>query len=140
MKIWPNPIQRWSQPGFALQFIRQTLGSSLVLWFRVAQLLSVRRRKIPMTNKILVVPKLTVEIVTGETCYAGENGFSGHYAETAPEDSSIVEQLSEAREHGHVVTLRCSCLDVTGKITNRRSESGRDIFVLRIEDLTYRRP
>jgi hypothetical protein len=93
-----------------------------------------------MTIKILSVSELTVKVVTGETCYPGENGFSAHYAETAPEDSSLVEQLSEAREHGHVVTLRCSCLDVTGKITNRRSESGRDIFVLSIDDLTYRRP
>ena len=93
-----------------------------------------------MTHKILSVPELTVKVITGETCYPGENGFSAHYAETAPEDSSIVEQLSDARKHGHVVTLRCSCLDVSGKITNRRSESGRDIFVLSIDDLTYRRP
>ena len=93
-----------------------------------------------MTHKILSVPELTVKVVTGETCYLGENGFSAHYAETAPEDSSIVEQLSEARKHGHFVTLRCSCLDVSGKITNRRLENGRDIFVLSIDDLTYRKP
>jgi hypothetical protein len=92
-----------------------------------------------MTNKILSVPELTVKVVTGDTCYPGENGFSAHYAETAPEDSSLAEQLSEARKHGHVITLRCASLDVTGKITNCRSESGRDVFVLMIDDMTYRR-
>ena len=92
-----------------------------------------------MTNKILVVPKLTVEIVTGETCYAGENGFSGHYAEVTPEDSSLTEQLSDAQRHGQVITLRCSTLDVTGKITNCRQEGGRMVYVLWIDDMTYRK-
>jgi hypothetical protein len=92
-----------------------------------------------MTNKIFVVPKLTVQVVTGDTCYAGENGFSGHSAEVAPEDSSLAEQLSDAQSHGHVITLRCSTLDVTGKITNCRSEGGRKVYVLWIDDMTYRR-
>jgi hypothetical protein len=92
-----------------------------------------------MTTKILLVPKLTVQVVTGDTCYPGENGFSAHYAEIAPENSSLVEQLSDARNHGHVVTLRCASLDVTGKITNCRSESGRKVFVLVIDDMTYRK-
>jgi hypothetical protein len=92
-----------------------------------------------MTHKILVVPKLTVEVVTGETCYPGENGFSATYAELVPDDASLIGQLSDARESGEVITLRCAALDVTGKITNCRRKLTKKIFVLSIDDLTYRK-
>jgi hypothetical protein len=92
-----------------------------------------------MTNHIHLVPELTIRVVTGETCYAGEGGFSATYAEVAPDDASLVGQLSHARETGEVVTLRCAALDVTGRITNCRRKLTKKIFVLSIEDLTYRK-
>ena len=92
-----------------------------------------------MANKVIVMPKLTVQVVTGETCYPGEGGFSAIYAEATPETASLVDQLSRARETGEVVTLRCAALDVTGKITNCRRKLTRKIFVLSIDDLVYRK-
>ena len=93
-----------------------------------------------MTTKILVMPELSVQVVTGETCYSSEGGFSAIYAEVAPDDASLVSELSEVHERGEVITLRCAMLDVTGKITKCRTEGGKRVFVLWIEDMTYRRP
>ena len=92
-----------------------------------------------MTNQILLVPELTIKVVTGQTCYAGEGGFSATYAEVAPDDAGLVGQLSHAREAGEVITLRCAAIDVTGKITNCRRKLTKKIFVLSIDDLTYRK-
>src|SRR5712672_709280 len=94
----------------------------------------------PMANKIIVMPEITVRVITGETCYAAEGGFSSISAEVAPEDANLVGQLSQAREGGDIITLRCAMLDVTGNITNCISESGKKVFVLVIDDLIYRRP
>jgi hypothetical protein len=85
------------------------------------------------------VPNLTVEVVTGETCYPGERGFSSISATVAAEDADVVRELSEARKRGMAVTLRCAMLDVTGKITNCIAEAGKQVFVMLIDDLTYRR-
>ena len=89
---------------------------------------------------VIEVPNLTVEVVTGETCYAGEGGFSAISAKVAAEDVDVVRELSQARKQGMVVTLRCAMLDTTGKITNCITEAGKQVFVMPIDDLTYRRP
>jgi hypothetical protein len=93
-----------------------------------------------MAHQILRVPTLTIHVVTGETCYPGEGGFSATYAEVVPDDASLARHLSHARETGEVVTLRCAAIGVTGKITNCRRKLMKKIFVLSIDDLTYRRP
>jgi hypothetical protein len=93
-----------------------------------------------MTNNIIVVPQLGVRVVTGDTCYPHENGFSAIYAEVAAEDASLAEQLSQAQQDGRVVTLRCAMLDVVGKISKCSVISGVKTFVLLIEDMTYRKP
>ena len=89
---------------------------------------------------MIQVQKLTVEVVTGETCYPGEGGFSSISATIAPEDADLVRQLSQAQKRGDVITLRCAMLDVTGKITNCISDAGKQAFVMVIDDMTYRRP
>ena len=93
-----------------------------------------------MTSKIILIPTLKVEVVTGDTCYRGEGGFSSISAKVAPEDTNLVGKLSRAQDRGDVITLRCAMLDVTGKITNCISDGGKKIFVMVIDDLTYRRP
>ena len=93
-----------------------------------------------MATAMIQVPTLTVEVVTGETCYPGEGGFSSISATIAPADADLVQQLSQARKRGDVITLRCAMLDVTGKITNCISDAGKQVFVMVIDDLTYRRP
>lgn len=90
-----------------------------------------------MANKVLVMPKMTVKIVTGETCYPGEGGFAAIYAEAAPDETTLVAELSHAQEHGEIITLRCSAVDVTGKITKCRPEGGKSVFVLSIDDMSY---
>ena len=92
-----------------------------------------------MTSSIIVVPELAVRVVTGDTCYRDENGFSAIYAEVAAADTSLATRLSQAQEDGRVVTLRCAMLDVTGKITTCSADSGVKTFVLPIEDMTYRK-
>jgi hypothetical protein len=69
-----------------------------------------------MTSNIIVVSELAVRVVTGDTCYRYENGFSTIYAEVAAEDSTLAQQLSEAQKDGRVVTLRCAMLDRLGEI------------------------
>ncbi|HWY39469.1 MAG TPA: hypothetical protein VNX27_01620 [Chthoniobacterales bacterium] len=93
-----------------------------------------------MTGNIIIVPELAVRVVTGDTCYQYENGFSAIYAEVAAEDSSLAQQLSEALKDDRIVTLRCAMLDVVGKVSKCNVASGVKTFILPIEDMTYRKP
>ena len=93
-----------------------------------------------MINAPLVVPKLTVQVVTGDTCYAGEGGFSSISAEVTAEDSKLIEQLSLVQTSRQVITLRCAMLDTTGRITNCLSDNGKKVFVQVVDDMTYRKP
>lgn len=93
-----------------------------------------------MTTPMIQVPALSVEVVTGETCYPGEGGFSSISATIAPKDADLARQLSQAQKRGDVITLRCAMLDVAGKITNCISDAGKQVFVMVIDNLTYRRP
>ncbi len=93
-----------------------------------------------MTSNIIVVPELAVRVVTGDTCYQYENGFSAIYAEVAAEDSALAQLLSQAQKDGGVITLRCAMLDVVGKISKCNDAAGVKTFVLPIENMTYRKP
>jgi len=92
-----------------------------------------------MTDRIITVPQISVKVVTGKTCYPGENGFSVIYAEVTPQDDKLQRQLSQAQQSKLTVTLRCAMLDVTGRI-NRVQEGAPDVFVLSIDELDYRKP
>ena len=93
-----------------------------------------------MNEQIIVVPELTVRVVTGETCYPGEGGFSSHSAETSPQDPELIEKLTTARQTKEKITLRCSTLDAIGTISNIRTEDDTKIFVLWVDDIIYRNP
>ncbi|MBO0696664.1 MAG: hypothetical protein J2P56_11275 [Verrucomicrobia bacterium] len=93
-----------------------------------------------MTSSIIVVRELSVRVVTGDTCYQYEKGFSAIYAEVNTQDTALIEQLRHARDEGTVVTLRCAMLNVTGTIGPRRNDGGVEKFVLSIEDVAYRKP
>ena len=93
-----------------------------------------------MTNEIIVVPELAVRVVTGDTCYRSEGGFSAIYAEVSAEDSTLAEQLAGAQKAGGVITLRCAMLDVTGTIGRPLNDATGKTFVLSVEDMTYRKP
>ena len=93
-----------------------------------------------MISTVIVVPELTVHVVTGDTCYRYENGFSAIYAEVVTDDPTLADQLRHAAEGGGVVTLRCAMLDVAGLLRVRREDGGGETFVVPVEDLTYRKP
>jgi len=88
----------------------------------------------------LVVTELTVRVVTGDTCYPGENGFSSIYAELTLDSSAVIEQLSRAQKDREPITIRCAMLDTIGKITKYRLNHGRHVFVQSIDELVYRKP
>jgi len=93
-----------------------------------------------MKNDPIVVPELAVRVVTGDTCYRYEGGFSAIYAEVIAEDPILAEQLSEAEKAGGVITLRCAMLEVIGKIGRPLDDTTGKTFVLSVEDMTYRKP
>jgi len=93
-----------------------------------------------MTNDTIVVPELAVRVVTGDTCYRYEGGFSAIYAEVITENPLLAAQLSEAHKAGGVITLRCAMLDVTGKIGRPLDDTTGKTFVLSVVDMTYRKP
>ena len=93
-----------------------------------------------MADRIITVQKITVQVATGDTSYQAEDGFSSIFAELAPDDANLQRQLAQVQKNDIVVTLRCAMLDVTGKITNSISENGAVLFVLSIDDMTYRKP
>ena len=93
-----------------------------------------------MLENIIVVPKLCIYVVTGDTCYRHEDGFSAIYAGIAAEDASLAECLAQAQQERRVVTLRCAKLDVVGRISACKVVSGVKTFVLPVEDMVHRKP
>jgi hypothetical protein len=93
-----------------------------------------------MLTMTFTVPELAVKVVTGDSCYPRENGFSSIVAKVAPEDGRLADKLAQAQAGKVTVTLRCAMLDVTGKIANSLSEGGKKVFILNVDDLIYRKP
>jgi hypothetical protein len=92
----------------------------------------------PMIKQLFVVPELAVKVVTGDTCYSREDGFSAIYAEIALDEGTLSKEVAYAQKSRHFVTFRCAMLDVAGKITNSRIEGGKTVFVLSIEEMEHR--
>ena len=91
-------------------------------------------------SKIIVVPELAVRVFSAESCYAFEKGVPTIYAHVLAEDRGLAEELSQAEKDGIVVTLRCAMLDVTGKLRKSNGTSGLNVFIVVVEDVTYRKP
>jgi len=96
--------------------------------------------KSSVMNQPILVPQLTVQVVTGDTSYSREDGFSSLSAEIVPEDSQVIDQLASAQKSRQAVTLRCAMLDTTGRITNCIQEGGKKKFVQVVDDIVYRKP
>jgi hypothetical protein len=88
----------------------------------------------------IIVQQLTIKVVTGDTPYAREGGFSSLFAEMTPEGPQLIDQLASAHQSRQAVTLRCAMLDTTGRITNSIQEAGKKKFIQVIDDITYRKP
>jgi len=93
-----------------------------------------------MPYPIHKVASLTIEVVTGETCYPNENGFSSIHASTKPTSLEQIDSLLEARRTRTPITLRCAMMDTTGRITNVLEKDGKKEFIQSIDDITYRNP
>ncbi len=90
-------------------------------------------------RKVVIVPELAVHVITGETCYRGENGFSSHSAEVTTTDPDLLRELL-ARAGGEPFVLRCAALDVIGHMTLHENTKKGARFVVMIDDLVYRKP
>ena len=88
------------------------------------------------TREPVLVPELAVRVVTGETCYAGEGGFSGVSAEVTAKDPEAVRALRVAT-HGGEVVLRCARLEVVGRLTKNEKVEGGERFVFIVSNLVY---
>lgn len=95
-----------------------------------------------MTNTVtqLVVPALTVHVVTGDTCYGGEGGFSAIYSEVQTTDPDLIKSLSNLQNQKVTALLRCAMVDVIGRVTKCETVGEKTIFVVVVEDLRYRKP
>ena len=91
-----------------------------------------------LTLPVVVVSDLIVHVATGETCYAGENGFSFHWAEVTTEDPVLQETLSSFADRDTQVLLRCARLDVVGRVTKQEKIGAAELFVFRVEDMIFR--
>jgi hypothetical protein len=93
----------------------------------------------PAMSQVEVMDELSVHVVTGETLYAGENGFASMWGEAKTNDPAVRVRLQNAIAGEHAVTLRCAMIDVIGKI--RQKEAGDESrFIVSVNDLTYRNP
>jgi hypothetical protein len=98
------------------------------------------RHHAPMTE-IIVVPKLSVHIVTGDTIMDRPNkGLSATWAEVTTSDPGLMEVLSNVKRERRTVTLRCANLDAKGPITKADPTDGGTRFVLNVQDVHYRKP
>ena len=90
-------------------------------------------------HEVVVVPEIAVHVVTGDTCYPDENGFSSHSAEVTTADPDLVRELSH-RAGGEPFVLRCAALDVIGRMTMQEKTKKGTRFVVSIDDLAFRKP
>ena len=88
-------------------------------------------------TRTIPVSSLRIEAASGDTCYPGENGFSSVWAEAQCTDPALTEQLSRIALDGHIVTLRCGALGVTGSLINRGAQGNGALFVVRIESIDH---
>lgn len=89
-------------------------------------------------TEALVVPNLTIKVVTGEALMDHGGGFSAIDASVVLGDEPVAQRLRESLRSNEVVTLRCARLDVVGRITQRQPEGAKTVFVLSVEDVKYR--
>ena len=91
-------------------------------------------------SNIVVVPEMSVRIVTGETVYRYEAGFSAIYAEVTTSDIGLIARLQSAKSSNETVTVRCAMVDVIGSVTRMQRTAEECHFVIPVLDLIYRRP
>lgn len=93
-----------------------------------------------MLHPIHKVTSLTIKVVTGETCYPNENGFSSICALTKPTSPEQIAAFIKAHQTRTVITLRCAMMDTTGQITNVLEQDDKKEFIQSIETITYQNP
>jgi hypothetical protein len=88
----------------------------------------------------IVVPRISLEAVTGDTVYPGENGFFSAYARLHANEHDLVEQLSLAYDSGSPVVLKCGYIVVSGVLTRRDPEGTSATFILSVDEVAGRKP
>ena len=90
------------------------------------------------TTQILAVPELWLHVVTGKTCYPGEDRFSAIVAELKVTDPEVESQLARAKQGKTTITCRCAGIDVTGRVTKQKRKGFTKVFVISVEGLCGR--
>jgi hypothetical protein len=88
----------------------------------------------------IIVPELSVRVMTGPTCYPHEKGFSSISAEAVTGDQDSIVTLRGAMREQRTVIIRCAMLDVTGKIAKETASGEHRKFAVQIDGLVYRKP
>ena len=84
-----------------------------------------------------IVSKLTVEAVSGPTCYADEGGFSYHSGEVATDEAEVSGALARFAEQGLPVTLQCGRLVVVGRLKDASTSGKQAQFRVDILDVQF---
>ena len=88
----------------------------------------------------IIVDELSIDVVTGETVYRHEKGFSTISATATVGDDAAIAALRESMAEKAQVTVRCAGLDVIGAVTRESAPSSKSSFVLSVLDVCYRKP
>jgi hypothetical protein len=84
-----------------------------------------------------IVSKLTVESVSGPTCYADEGGFSYDAGEVATDEEEVSGALARFAEQGLPVTLQCGRLVVVGRLKDASTPGMQTKFRVDVLDVQF---
>jgi hypothetical protein len=87
----------------------------------------------------IIVDYLHVESVSGPTCYAGEDGFSGLTAYVKSDYVELVTLLRVAAGEGKSVTIRCAKLEIEGSVSALQFAEAqpRELIAIAVDELRY---
>jgi hypothetical protein len=83
-------------------------------------------------TKTILVPNLRIEIITGSTCYVGENGFSSFTAYVTHCDDETYNLLREVHQNQKEVTVKCAGVEIDGRVGNLKADLGEDKLAIAI--------
>jgi hypothetical protein len=87
--------------------------------------------------KQYIVSKLTVEAVSGPTCYPGEGGFSDQSGEVETDDAEVAGALRRVAVEHMPVALQCGRLVVVGRLKDGSTMGAQWRFRVEVLDVRF---
>lgn len=84
-----------------------------------------------------IVSKLTVDAVSGPTCYADEGGFSSISGDVATDDAEVTSALARFAEQRVPVTLQRGRLVVVGRLKDASMSGKQTQFRVDVLDVKF---